>query len=68
LFVLHVLHNDKTLVVGIVFGHHRLRQMEKKRSANAQQTQLKMGTVIIMKQVAMITQRAATVKNMHVDV
>jgi hypothetical protein len=42
--------------------------MEKKRSANAQQTQLKMGTVIIMKQVAMITQRAATVKNMHVDV
>jgi hypothetical protein len=40
--------------------------MEKTGSAYAQQTLLKKATVIIMKLAAMLTQRATTVKNMHV--
>ena len=42
-------------------------EMDKWGSANAHQTQLKMATVTIVKLGAMITQLAASVKNMHYD-
>ncbi len=42
-------------------------EMEKWGSANAHQTQLKMATVTMVKLAAMITQLAASVKNMHYD-